>query len=289
MRLRNLQRLEGRSISVRLTNLNIPNADISFSTNSFIKLHNDEWLKNQRIAGKITAGALSLLERLVKDGTTKSLLELDKIAEEFIRDNDCIPTFLHYQGFPNSVCISVNKQLVHGIPTDYVLQDGDLVSFDLGATYEGAIGDSAITMIYGLPKSEEHVRLVAATKEALEAAIGAVAAGRRLGVIGETIAGIGRKYGYSIVDRFGGHSLDNNRPHAAPFISNVDIATNGPRIQPHMTLAIEPLFVLGRSNNTTTSLDGWTVECLDVCAHFEHTIYIHDDHIEIITARKENQ
>jgi methionyl aminopeptidase len=271
---------------MRLNSLNLPNTDRSFTTNSFIKLHNDVWLKNQRIAGKITAGALSLLERLVKEGTTKSLIELDKIAEEFIRDNGCTPTFLGYQGFPNSVCISVNQGLVHGVCTDYVLQDGDLVSFDLGATHNTAIGDSALTMIYGSPKSEEHVRLVAATKEALEAAIGTVAVGRQLGVIGETITAVGRKYGYSIVSRFGGHSLNNNQPHAEPFVSNVDSSNNGVRMQAGMTLAIEPLFVIGPSNETITSSDGWTVECLDVCAHFENTIFIHNDHVEVITERE---
>jgi len=268
------------------------NTNQAFTKNSFIKLQNNQFLENQRVAGKVASGALSLLEGLVKDGTTKSLLELDKLAEEFIRDNGSTPTFLGYAGFPNCCCISVNRGLVHGIPTNYALQEGDLVSFDLGATYNGAIGDCAFTMIYGSPKSEEHVRLVDATKEALEAAIRAVVVGVRLGVIGETIASIGKKYGYAVVSRFGGHgiglALDGKTgvPHDQPFISNVDMADNGTRAQAGMVIAIEPLFVLGKSNATTISSDGWTVECLDYCAHFEHTIFIHKDHNEIITERE---
>lgn len=259
----------------------------SFTKNCFVKLHNDDWLKKQRIAGKIAGQAISLLETLVKNKTTKSMIELDKIAEEFIRNNGCTPTFLNYMGFPNSVCVSINKQLVHGICTDYILQDGDLVSFDLGATYEGAIGDTATTVIFGEAHNEEHIRLVKATQEALAAAIKSVKIGARLEVIGETIANIGKQYGYAIVDRYGGHSLDYNRPHADPFISNTGSANNGIRIQSNMTLAIEPLFVIGKSNATHVSKDGWTVACDNICAHEEHTIYISENNIEIITDRKD--
>ena len=121
----------------------------NFSENNIVRLKNDDWLEKQRIAGKISANALLLLEKEVRQCTTKTLLELDKLAETYIRDNGGTPTFLMYKGFPNSVCISVNKELVHGIPNDYQLQNGDLVSFDLGVTIEGAIADTAITVIYG--------------------------------------------------------------------------------------------------------------------------------------------
>src|SRR5271167_4285782 len=109
---------------------------------SFIVLHDQEWIEGQRIAGRVAANALSLLEKEVNSGTTKTMIELDALAEEYIRDNKCIPTFQNYKSFPASVCISINKQLVHGIPTNYVLKEGDLVSFDLGATepISGAIG-----------------------------------------------------------------------------------------------------------------------------------------------------
>jgi len=260
-----------------------------FLTNtSFIVLHNDEWLQGQRHAGKITAGALSLLEAEVKSGTSKTLIELDALAETFIRDNNCTPTFLYYKGFPGSVCCSVNKQLVHGIPTDYRLQDGNLVSFDLGATdiKTGAIGDSAFTMIYGQAKHESHAKLINATKEALYKAIQSIKVGRRIGVIGETIAQVGKQHGYSIVNTYGGHSMRAGMAHAPPFVANKDIANNGVRIQENMCLAIEPLFVMGGSAKTKVGDDGWTVECLNYCAHEEATIYIHKDSVEVLTHRE---
>jgi methionyl aminopeptidase len=263
-----------------------------FLTNtSFIVLHNDEWLQGQRHAGKITAGALSLLEAEVKAGTSKTLIELDALAETFIRDNGCTPTFLYYKGFPNSVCMSVNKQLVHGVPTDYRLQDGDLISFDLGATDNktGAIGDSAFTTIFGEPKSLIHINLIQATKVALNKAIQSVKVGERIGVIGDTISQIAKIHGFSVISTYGGHSMKTGMAHAPPFVSNKDIADNGVRIQENMCLAIEPLFVIGGSAKTKVGEDGWTVECLDYCAHEEATIYIHKDGVEILTKREKNK
>jgi methionyl aminopeptidase len=256
----------------------------------FIKLKDDKWLADQRVAGKVAAGALSLLEGLVKEKTTKSLLELDKIAEEYIRDNGCTPTFLNYKGFPNSVCISVNKQLVHGIPTDYKLIDGDLVSFDLGATYKGAVGDTAITVIYGQPKSQEHIDLINATQKALYEAIASINVGKKLGIIGHTISKVAKKYALSVIDQYGGHGIDRSEdgfatPHAQPFVSNSGNLEVGIRFQPYMTLAIEPLFVLGRSSKTEV-VGKWDVICEELCAHFEHTIFIHEDKVEIITLRE---
>ena len=256
-----------------------------FANNMFVSLKDQNWLDKQRVAGRITAGALLLLESEVKRGTNKTLLELDKLAETYIRDNGCTPTFLLYKGFPNSVCISTNRQLVHGIPTDYQLHDGDVVSFDLGATYEGAIGDSAITLIYGQPKSEQHVRLISATEEALMKGIEAIQIGKQLGCIGEAIYKCARKYGLSVVDQYGGHGISWDTPHAPPFVSNKSNINDGIRVQPGMVLAIEPLFVLGSSNRTVTAPDGWTIVCDEVCSHHEHTIFVHEDRVEIITAR----
>jgi methionyl aminopeptidase len=154
-------------------------------------LHGDKWLQRQRIAGKVASQTLALLERLVKEKTVKTLLELDHIAGEFITSNGCFPTFLGYKGFPANVCMSVDNEkshcLVHGIPTDYRLQDGDLISFDTGASYEdhnGAIADNAITVIYGEPKEERHLKLIQDTEEALMKGIRAIKIGEHLGVIG---------------------------------------------------------------------------------------------------------
>jgi methionyl aminopeptidase len=262
-----------------------------FSENSLVRLKNEDWLQKQRVAGKIAAETLLLLETEVKRGTTKSLLELDKMAEDYIRSCGGTPTFLMYKGFPNSVCISINKQLVHGIPTDYVLQEGDIVSFDLGVTtIEGAIADTAITCIYGMPISNRHVQLVKETEAALMKSIAALDTGRklgsqdRLGLIGETIYKHGHKHNYGVINNYGGHGLDWDIPHAPPFVENKSDHTKGIRIQTGLAIAIEPMFTLG-STNTSTAEDGWTVVTPDLSAHFEHSIFVHEDHVEVITDR----
>jgi methionyl aminopeptidase len=269
----------------------------AFAESSLITLKDENWLTNQRVAGRVAAGALCLLENEVKQGTTKSLLELDKLAETYIRDNGCTPTFLLYKNFPNSVCISVNKNLVHATCTSYQLRDGDLVSFDLGATYikdkKGYVGDTALTIIYGEPKSAKHVELVKATKEALALAIASIKIGARLGIIGQTIYACARKYGLSVVDSYGGHGLDTASdgtaiPHSSPFVSNRSTENEGIRIAAGLVIAIEPLFVIGSSNKTKTLDDGWTVKCENICSHEENTVFIHEDHTEVIT-RRENE
>ena len=256
------------------------------ATNSLVKLKDNNWLVKQKVAGKVAAQTLILLEKLTKDKTTKSLIELNNIAEEFIINNGCSCTFKGYKGFPAGVCISINKQLVHGIPTDYKLQEGDLVSFDLGTTFEGAIADTAITCIYGEPKSELHVKLVKATEEALLKGIEAIGVGKRLGCIGNAISRCAKGYGYNVIYKYGGHGLTWNNPHCEPFVSNKSEANEGIRIQPGLTIAVEPMLV---ENNIDTYIDkdGWTVWCPGgMSAHFEHTLYIHEDHVEIITKRE---
>jgi methionyl aminopeptidase len=264
-----------------------------------IQLKDEKWLANQRIAGKVAAQAIDLLIGLAKQGPL-SLFEMDKKAEELIRDNHCEPTFLGYKGhstipFPSSVCCSINRQLVHGIANDYVLEDGDLASFDLGTTYKDAIADTATTVIVGEAKCEEHKHLVQSTKEALQLAIQSISIGKRLGVIGDAIWKHGVKTGHSVVLNYGGHGIANHpatnepMPHASPFVANKANVDNGVRIVPGMVLAVEPLFVIGKSNATKVLSDGWTVECQDVCAHFEHSLYIHEDYVEIITARQGEQ
>jgi methionyl aminopeptidase len=259
----------------------------NFNENNIVRLKNNDWLEKQRIAGKISAKTLILLENEVKQRTTKTLLELDKLAETYIRDNGGYPTFLMYKGFPNSVCISVNKEVVHGIPKNYELQDGDIISFDLGVTYKGAIADTAITCIYGKAKSDRHRQLLKLTEESLMKGIEAVKVGDRVGVIGKAIY----KHAHSqfgVINNYGGHGLDWDTPHAAPFIENRSDETRGIRIQPGLAIAIEPMLVLG-STATTTLDDGWTVVTPDLSAHVEHSIFVHNDRIEIITWRENEQ
>ncbi len=253
------------------------------------KLHDDEWLKRQRIAGKVAGQAISLLETLVKEKTIKSLRELDKIVEEFIVANGCLPTFRGYQGFPASVCISVDNDkshaLVHGIPSDYILQESDIVSFDLGATFEHAVSDTAVTCIFGSPKSERHIKLIQDTKDALMKGIESIAVGKRIGVIGNAIYKFLSSKAYGVITNYGGHSLDYDIPHAFPFVPNKSSPDEGIHILPGMTLAIEPLAVLDSSTKTRVGDDGWTVFTERTSAHYEHTIFVHQDHVEIITQR----
>lgn len=257
----------------------------TFSSNGFFKLKNQDWLNKQRVAGKVVAKTLNLLLDQVNNKTNLTLIELNELAEKFIYNNNCTPTFKNYKGFPAGVCISVNKQLVHGIPTDYKLQDGDVVSFDLGATYEGAIADSAVTCIFGEPKSKEHVKLIQTTEEALVNAINLIKIGNQLGCIGDVIFKHAKRNNFSVVTQYGGHGLDWNEPHASPFVCNKSELNEGIHIQPGLTLAIEPLFVIGNSSKTNISKDGWTVYADNICCHFEHTIFIHENYVEIITDR----
>lgn len=259
-----------------------------FNNNSLVNLKDKNWLEKQRVAGKVVAGALSFLQAQVEMNTQLSMIELNALTEEFILDHACDLTFKNYKGFPAGVCISINKQLVHGIPTDYHLQEGDLVSFDLGATYQGAIADSAISCIYGTPKSEKYVKLLNATEDALMAGIAAVKVGNRIGDIGSAIYNF-LKHDYGVITQYGGHGIDTAKdgsgiPHAAPFVANKSNVNEGIRIQKGLVIAIEPMAVIG-DTKTFVDKDGWTVWGMGISAHFEHSVYVHDDHVEIVTAR----
>ena len=259
----------------------------SFVDSLYLPLQDQEFLQSQRIAGKVAAKALIMLEQMVIDKTDKSLIELDIIVEQFIRDNGGIPSFKGYRGFPNSCCFSINKQLVHGLATDYRFQEGDMITFDLGVTYNHTIGDSALSVIFGEPKCEQHVRLLNTTKKALYAGINAVKVGNRMGCIGNAIYKCAASEGFGVVNNYGGHTIirdnDGNEVlHAQPFIANRDNVNNGIRIQPGMVLCIEPMLTIGEPK-TTTKEDRWTVETEGLSCHYEETIYIHSDHIEIIT------
>jgi methionyl aminopeptidase len=259
---------------------------------SFVDLKDDDWLTKQKIAGKVVAETLTLLENLVKEKTTKSLIELNEIAENYITQNDCSCTFKNYKGFPCGVCISVDNnkqhQLVHGIPTDYVLREHDIVKFDLGATYKGAIADSAITCIYGESKSEKHIELIKDTRDALLKGIESIKIGNHIGCIGNAIYKYGRAKNYGVILNYGGHGISWSVPHSQPFIANKANATDGIRVQKGLTVALEPMFCLG-GTKTWVGDDKWTVNCESITAHFEHTVYIHEDKVEIITLRENEE
>ena len=256
----------------------------TFSGNGLFKLKNQDWLERQRIAGRIAAQSLKQLEDYVKGKTFHSMAEHVAAIDRFIIREGGTPTFKNYKGFPAAVCVSINKQLVHGIPDDTVLGHGDIVSFDLGVTYQGAIADTALTCIMGTPKLERHVEMVRATEEALMKGIAAIQVGKRLGCIGHAISRHAKNSGFGLITNYGGHGLDWSIPHAAPFVSNTGSPDEGIRIQPGLSIAIEPMLVMG-STHTQTLADGWTVVTPDVSAHFEHSIFVHEDHVEIITDR----
>lgn len=258
---------------------------------SYVKLQGLDWLERLRIAGNCVASVMTLLENLVKDKSSLSLLEISKFAESEILKKDCSPTFKGYKGFPEAVCISVNKQLVHGIPSDYRLKEGDVVSFDFGATYKGAIADSASTFIFGQAASKDHLKGTEITRLCLENAIKSITIGKRLGVIGDAIYKTAKNNGFKVIENYGGHGIScddsgNGIPHSHPFVSNRSTPGEGIRIRPGLTIAIEPMLVPFNSKaDTKVSSDGWTVYTEEIGFHEEHTIYISENGPEIITKR----
>lgn len=255
----------------------------NFANNSLIILKDELWLKRQKHAGRCVATILKECGKLIKSNQQNlSLKDLEQLTYLYTRNMDCTPTFLGYKGFPGAACISVNKQLVHGIPTDYILQDGDIVSVDLGATFEGAIADAARTWIYGNPKSSEHVRLLKVGKDALDNGVKAIKVGGRLGEIGYAIHNTVKNSEFGSVTNYGGHSIDYNTPHAEPFVSNKDIPTNGIRIQNGLSIAIEPMVVIG-SVETSILNDGWTVITTGLSCHFENSVTVFNNEVHIIT------
>lgn len=255
----------------------------NFAENSLIILKDELWLKRQKHAGRCVANILKECGNLIKTTAPNlSLKDLEQLTYLYTRNMDCIPTFLNYKGFPGAACISVNKQLVHGIPTDYILQDGDIISVDLGATFEGAIADAARTWIYGNPKSPEHVRLLKVGREALDNGVKAVKVGSRLGEIGYAIHNTVKNTNYSSIINYGGHGINYSQPHADPFVSNKDIPTNGIRIRNGLSIAIEPMLVIG-SSKTDILDDGWTVITSGLSCHFENSICVMNDVVHILT------
>jgi methionyl aminopeptidase len=270
--------------------MRVNNGSQPFGNSQLIILQDDQYLANLRVAGKIASQSLIQLQGLCEAKSFHSLKALNDLTEDFIIKEGGFPTFKGYKGFPAGVCISVNNQLVHGIPTDYKLQEGDLVSFDLGVSVAGSIADTAITIIFGRAKSQQHLQLINATEEALFRAIQSIKIGRKLGCIGYAINKVAKQHNYSVIEQYGGHGISMSAdkvgiPHSSPFIANVDQLNNGIRAEIGNVLAIEPLFVLGSSNKTKVLSDNWTVECDNLCSHYEHTIYLHSDHIEIISYR----
>jgi methionyl aminopeptidase len=251
----------------------------------FVRLTEPDWLEKQKHAGNVVASVLKECAEAIKNKqpnlTTK---ELEAMAEDHIASSSgCSPTFKGYRGFPSVICASVNDVLVHGIPNDDELQEGDVVSIDLGVTYDGAIADAAFSCIYGQPKEEGHREMLIACQLALNEAIKSILPGSRIGVIGETIQAVAsRKFG--VVDNYGGHGITWNCLHDDPFISNKATKYDGLHIQPGLSIAIEPMFVFGMDNSTKVSEDNWAVKTKQIGCHFEHSVTVDNNGIpQIIT------
>lgn len=237
-----------------------------------------------REAGRIVAETHQLMERYIRPGITTA--ELDQIAGNFIRKQGARPSFKGYNGFPGNICISINEQLVHGIPSkSRVLQEGDIVTLDIGAEVGGYHGDSAWTYAVG-KISDEARRLLEVTERSLMEGLALAKPDVRLYTISHAIQTCAEAEGFSIVREYVGHGI-GAKLHEEPRIPNYGLPDRGPRLKKGMTLAIEPMVVMGE-RYVKTLPDNWTVVTEDgsLCAHFEHTIAITSDGYEILTQIK---
>ena len=245
-----------------------------------IILKSDEEIEFMRAANRLVGMTLGELSHHIKPGITT--LELDRIAEQFIRDHGAIPTFLGYGGFPNSICTSVNENVVHGIPNSKPLDEGDVVSIDCGTNLNGFCGDSAYTFSVGEVK-EEVKDLLRVTRESLYKGIGQAMEDNRIGDIGSTIQSYCETNGYSVVRELDGHGI-GRQMHEAPEVPNYGRRGTGPLIKNGMCIAIEPMINMG-GRKVIFESDGWTVRTKDrkPSAHFEHTIAIRNGKADILS------
>ena len=233
-----------------------------------------------RVAGKIVALTHQELQKYIEPGITTK--ELDSIAEKYIRQHDAIPSFKGYNGFTGSICASVNEELVHGIPGNRALKNGDIISIDIGAKYNGYHGDSAWTYAVG-EITEDNQKLLDVTEESLYKGLAQAQPGARLSDISHAIQTYVESFNFSVVREYVGHGVGQNL-HEDPQIPHFGPPGKGPRLKPGMVLAIEPMINAGK-RYVRTLPDNWTVVTTDgkMCAHFEHTIAIVETGYEILT------
>jgi len=239
-------------------------------------------LDKMRRAGRALAEVHAELARAVAPGVR--IKDLDDLADGLIRDRGGVPSFLGYRGYPGRICASVNEVIVHGIPDERVLEDGDILSIDVGLTVDGWHADSAVTHGVG-PITEEAKRLLDVTQRSLEAGIDQCRAGAHLSDISHAIEALVVGEGFSVVREFVGHGIGRSL-HEDPQVPNFGPPGEGPVLQPGMVLAIEPMVNIGGWKTKTLS-DGWTVVTLDgsLSAHFEHTVAVTENGPEVLTAR----
>ncbi len=236
-----------------------------------------------RESNLLVGKTLAEVAKMIKPGI--ATIEIDKVAEEFIRDNNATPGFLNYRGYPNTLCISVNDNVVHGIPSAYKLQDGDIVSVDCGVIKNGYFGDSAYTFQVG-EVNEKIKRLLEVTKLALYKGIEQAKPGKRIGDIGYAIQNFAETNGYSIVRELVGHGVGKNL-HEDPQVPNFGRRGKGVKINEGLVIAIEPMVNMGKKEVKQLD-DGWTIKTLDglPSAHFEHTIAVTNEKTDILSSFK---
>ncbi len=249
-----------------------------------VTIKTGEELALMREAGRIVAGTLDLLRSAARIGMTTA--ELDALAEQQIRRHGAIPSFKGYRGFPASTCISINEEVVHGIPGPRVLAEGDVVSIDVGAIYEGLHGDAAITFGLG-PVSQEAAWLMKLGQETLAQAISAVRPGNRLSDISWAIQSYAEGHGAAVVRQYSSHGI-GRQMHEDPLLPNFGRPGRGFKLRPGMVFAIEPMLCAGTYEvDDVRRGDGWTVVTEDgrLSVHYEHTVAVTEDGVEILTRR----
>ncbi len=234
-----------------------------------------------RRASRIVAEVLAELKPLVKPGITTA--ELDSFAERRVRELGAVPAFLGYRGYPATLCVSINEEIVHGIPSPRrVVRDGDVVSLDMGAVCDGFYGDAALTVAAGgiTPQAR---KLMEVTSRSLELALSKVRAGVRLGDVSHAVQEYAEANGMSVVREFTGHGIGRHL-HEEPSIPNFGRSGTGPLLKSGMTLAIEPMICLGRAEVVVKN-DGWTAVSADgsLAAHYEHTVAVTEDGCEVLS------
>lgn len=246
-----------------------------------IYLKTDEEIELLRQANLVVARTLAEVAKVIAPGVTT--LKLDAVAEEYIRSQGAVPGFKGYGGFPGTLCVSVNENVVHGIPSNYALREGDIVSVDCGAVKDGFNGDSTYTFCVG-EVAEEVKDLLRTTKESLYVGIEKAVEGNRIGDIGHAIQEYCEKRGYGVVREMCGHGV-GRKLHEDPDVPNYGRKGTGPLIKNGMVIAIEPMINMG-SKNIVIERDGWTTRTKDrkPSAHYEHTIAIHHGKPDILSS-----
>ena len=243
-----------------------------------IKIKTDKEIELMRKAGEITRNTLIEVEKYIKPGVTTKFL--DKIAYDFIKKNNATPSFLHYGGFPATICASKNDVVVHGFPDDIPLEEGDIISIDVGACYKGYHGDSARTFPVGKISAEKQ-KLIDVTKQSFFEGIKGIKAGNTVGDISSQVQNYVEKYGFGVVRDMVGHGVGRNL-HEDPNVPNYGYAGLGPVLKKNMVIAVEPMVTEG---DYEINIDGWSVTTVDgsCAAHYENTILITDTGVEILT------